>query len=70
MIYGKRIGTAEPVFADIRFNKGLDYFTLGGKRKVNTQWLLFCLVHDLGKIHQLGSATAWPEAGKKHSSLA
>ena len=58
MIYGKRIGTAEPVFANIRFNKGLDYFTLRGRRKVNTQWLLFCLVHNLGKIHQLGWATA------------
>jgi hypothetical protein len=58
MIYGQRIGTAEPVFANIRFNKGLDYFTLRGKRKVNTQWLLFCVVHNLGKIHQLGLATA------------
>lgn len=57
LIYGQRIGTAEPVFANICFNKGLDYFTLRGKRKVNTQWLLFCVVHNLGKIHQLGSAT-------------
>lgn len=49
---------AEPVFANIRFNKGPDYFALRGKRKVNTQWLLFCVVHNLGKIHQLGLATA------------
>lgn len=58
LIYGKRIGTAEPVFANIRFNKGLDYITLRGKRKVNTQWLLFCVVHNLGKIHPLGLAIA------------
>jgi len=56
-IYGRRIATAEPVFANIRFNKGLNYFTLRGKRKVNAQWLLFCVVHNLGKIHQVGLAT-------------
>ncbi len=33
-------------------SSGLNRFTLRGKRKVNTQWLLYCLVHNIGKIHR------------------
>lgn len=51
-IYGQRLATAEPVFANITSTLGLNRFTLRGRRKVNTQWLLFCLVHNLGKIHR------------------
>jgi hypothetical protein len=28
----------------------MDHFTLRGKEKVDTQWKLFCLVHNIGKI--------------------
>ena len=51
-IYSKRMGTVEPVFANIRSNLGLDRFTLRSKIKVNTQWLLYCMLHNLGKIHK------------------
>jgi len=51
-IYGKRLGTVEPVFAHITRMLGLNRFTLRGKHKVNTQWLLYCLVHNIGKIHR------------------
>lgn len=54
MIYGRRLGTVEPVFANIRHMLGLDRFTLRGKVKVNCQWLLFCAVHNLKKIHRYG----------------
>ena len=47
--YARRIQIAEPVFANIRYCKGLDRFTLRGKEKVNGQWLLYCMVHNLGK---------------------
>ena len=47
--YAYRIQIVEPVFADIRHCKGLDRFTLRGKEKVNIQWLLYCMVHNLGK---------------------
>lgn len=53
-IYSKRIGTAEPVFANIRNALGLDRFTLRGKRKVDTQWKLYCIVHNLLKVHRYG----------------
>jgi len=47
--YADRIQIVEPVFADIRYCKGLNRFTLRGKEKVNIQWLLYCMVHNLGK---------------------
>ena len=32
--------------------------TLRGKRKVNTQWLLYCVVHNLFKVHRYGPQLA------------
>jgi hypothetical protein len=49
-IYSRRMGIVEPVFANIRYHKGLDEFTLRGKEKVNIQWVLYCIVHNIGKI--------------------
>jgi len=53
-IYCKRLGTVEPVFANICSSIGLKRFSLRGKIKVNTQWLMFCMVHNLKKIHRFG----------------
>jgi transposase len=55
-IYPQRLATAEPVFANIRINKRLDRFTLRGKVKVNIQWLMYCLVHNIEKILNYGLA--------------
>ncbi len=49
LIYGRRIATVEPVFANIQ-NKGMRRFTLRGKGKVSMQWKLFTLVHNVEKI--------------------
>jgi hypothetical protein len=57
-IYPQRLAIAEPVFANIRINKRLDRFTLRGKVKVNIQWLMFCLVHNIEKILNYGMAPA------------
>ncbi|WAJ71940.1 transposase [Catenovulum adriaticum] len=48
--YSKRLGCIEPVFANITKNKGMDYFTLRGKTKVNAQWQMYCLVHNIEKL--------------------
>ena len=48
-IYANRIQIVEPVFANIRYCKGLNRFTLRGEEKVNSQWQLYCMVHNLGK---------------------
>jgi transposase len=57
-IYPQRLAIAEPVFANIRINKRLDRFTLRGKIKVNIQWLLYCLVHNIEKILNYGLVPA------------
>ncbi|HKO94950.1 MAG TPA: transposase [Polyangiaceae bacterium] len=44
-----RMGTVEPVFGNLQ-NKGMRRFTLRGRRKVNTQWQLFTMVHNIEKI--------------------
>jgi transposase len=53
-LYSQRIGTVEPVFANLRHNKRLSRFTLRGKAKVNTQWQLYCLVHNIEKLAHRG----------------
>jgi hypothetical protein len=46
-IYPKRIGIVEPVFANIRVHKAMNRFILRNKIKVNIQWLLYCMVHNI-----------------------
>jgi len=53
-IYPQRIAIVEPVFANIRVNKSMDKFSLRGKIKVNIQWLLYCMVHNIEKIANYG----------------
>ena len=55
-IYSQRIAIVEPVFANIRTHKGMDRFTLRSKAKVNIQWLLYCMIHNIGKIVRYGFA--------------
>jgi len=52
--YGQRFATVEPVFGNIRHNKRLDRFTLRGRQKVDIQWKLYCLVHNIEKLAHHG----------------
>ncbi|MDI6687719.1 MAG: IS1182 family transposase [Desulfobacterales bacterium] len=54
--YSKRLGIVEPVFGNIRTCKKMDRFTLRGKIKVNVQWMLYCLVHNIEKIINYGKS--------------
>jgi transposase len=56
--YEKRLGMVEPVFANIRIHKRMDRFTLRGKIKVNIQWLLYCMVHNIEKLAGRGYGLA------------
>ncbi len=47
------VATVEPVFGHLR-NIGLDRFILRGRKKVDTQWKLYCIVHNMLKIHRYG----------------
>ncbi|MGD9076898.1 MAG: IS1182 family transposase [Desulfobacteraceae bacterium] len=53
-IYSQRIAIVEPVFANIRTHKGMNRFTLRGKVKANIQWLMYCMIHNIGKIVNYG----------------
>jgi len=50
-IYSRRLQIIEPVFADITYCKGITRFTLRTQKKVNVQWILYCLVHNIGKCN-------------------
>jgi hypothetical protein len=56
--YAERMKIVEPIFGNIRIQKGLDRFTLRGKVKVNIQWVLYCMVHNIEKIMRYGQAYA------------
>jgi hypothetical protein len=54
--YSRRLGIIEPVFGHIRHARKLNRFTLRGKRKVNGQWLMYSLVHNIAKLQRYGPA--------------
>ncbi len=54
--YDARFATVEPVFGNLRANKRLDRFTLRGRAKVDGQWQLYCLVHNIEKLAKAGYA--------------
>ena len=49
-IYSRRMQIIEPVFANMAYFKGMDKFTYRGLKKVNTQWTLYTIVHNIWKI--------------------
>ncbi|WP_221801515.1 transposase [Oceanobacter mangrovi] len=49
-IYSHRMSTVEPVFANLEHNKGLKRFSLRDKKKVQAQWQMFSLVHNIEKL--------------------
>jgi len=55
-MFARRFATVEPVFGNFRNNKRLDRFTLRGRQKVDGQWKLNCLVHNIEKPAHHGYA--------------
>ena len=53
-LYSQRFGTVEPVFGNIRHNKRLARLNHRGRTKVNTQWNLYCMVHNIEKLAKTG----------------
>jgi transposase len=48
-LYSRRQQIIEPVFSDIEYCKGMDRFTMRGREKVDIQWKLYCIAHNIGK---------------------
>ena len=49
-----RFATVEPVFGNLRHNKRLTHFTLRGRAKVDGQWKLYCMMHNIEKLAHHG----------------
>ncbi len=54
LIYSHRMSVVEPVFGNIGTNKRLNRFSLRGKKKVQGQWQLYCLIHNIEKLKNVG----------------
>ncbi|MFI2812261.1 transposase, partial [Microbulbifer sp. JSM ZJ756] len=54
-IYSHRMSVVEPVFGNIGTNKRLGRFSLRGRKKVQGQWRMFCLVHNIEKLMRYGA---------------
>lgn len=48
-LYSRRLGIVEPVFGNLHTHH-LRRFTLQSRRKVDVQWKLFALVHNVQKL--------------------
>jgi len=57
-IYSHRMSVVEPVFGNIGTNKRLNRFSLRGKTKVQSQWQLYSLVHNIEKLNHYGQLAA------------
>jgi len=57
-IYGHRMSVVEPVLGNIGSNKRLNRFSLRSKKKVQGQWQLYCLVHNIEKLANYGRLAA------------
>lgn len=51
----RRFATVEPVFGNLRHNKRLDRFSLRGRQRVDGQWKLYCITHNIEKLANRGA---------------
>jgi transposase len=52
-VYATRKTIVEPVFGQIKQGRGFRQFLLRGKKKVEGEWSLICLTHNILKIHRI-----------------
>jgi len=57
-LYRKRQPMIEPVFAQTKFNRGLDRFRRRGRGAVRAEWRLITATHNLLKLHRHALTTA------------
>ena len=57
-LYRRRQPMIEPVFAQMKFNRGLDRFRRRGRGAVRTEWRLITATHNLLKLHRHTLAAA------------
>ena len=52
-VYATRKGIVEPVFGQIKQARGFRQFLLRGLEKVQGEWALVCLTHNILKLHRI-----------------
>jgi len=59
-LYRKRKGMIEPIFANTKFNRGIDRFQRRGRSACRSEWRLITATHNLLQLHthQLALAAA------------
>jgi transposase len=57
-LYLKRQGTVEPVFGQIKANRGANRFLRRGRTAVRSEWRLLAATHNLLKLHKHQLATS------------
>ena len=55
-LYLRRQGTVEPVFGQVKSNRGAGRFLRRGRSAVRSEWRLLTATHNLLKLHQHGLA--------------
>jgi transposase len=55
-LYRKRMATVEPVFGQVKFNRGFDRFHRRGRAAVRSEWRLAAATHNLLKLHNRRTA--------------
>ena len=56
--YRQRMATVEPVFAQVKFNRGVNRFQRRGRAAVRSEWRLAAATHNLLKLHNHEIAAA------------
>ncbi len=54
-LYAQRQAIIEPVFANTKFNRGIDRFRRRGRSAVRTEWRLIIATHNLLELHRHAS---------------
>jgi Transposase DDE domain len=59
-IYRRRMATVEPVFGQLKFNRGFDRFQRRGRSAARSEWRFAAATHNLMKLdsHQIATAAA------------
>jgi transposase len=57
-IYSRRMASVEPVFGQMKFNRGFDRFQRRGRSAVRSEWRLAAATHNLLKLHSHQIAAA------------
>jgi hypothetical protein len=58
VIYALRKIIVERVFGQIKGERGLDRFLLRGLEKVDREWTLMAITHNIGKLHRAALAAS------------